>query len=150
MRLTRGADYGARGIIQLAKLPVGSVALVSALAAAEGLSVSYLAKIFQDLARAGLLHSHRGAKGGFSLARSPTDITLIEIIEAVEGPIALNRCLAPWEGCDKRDVCSLYPVLAEAQARLVSVLEATSLQALAEADGTSARRPVDVLTDLQP
>ena len=84
MRLTRGADYGARGIIQLAKLPAGSVALVSVLAAVEGLSVSYLAKIFQELAKAGLVRSHRGARGGFSLARPPADITLKEIIEAVE------------------------------------------------------------------
>ena len=118
----------------MAKMPPGSVALVSVLANAEGLSVSYLAKIFQDLAKAGLVRSHRGAKGGFSLARPPAEITLIEIIEAIEGPIALNRCLVAWEECEKRDACGLYPVLAQAQEQLTSMLRGTSLQALAEGD----------------
>lgn len=127
MQLTRGADYGTRGIIRLAKLSNSAVALVSDIAAAEGLPESYLAKIFQDMAKEGLIRSHRGAKGGFSLARPPEQITLRQIIEAVEGPIALSRCLAPWEGCDKIDTCPVYPVLAEAQQKLLTTLDNTTL-----------------------
>jgi len=130
VRLTRGADYGTRGMIHLAKMPVTAVTLVSSIASAEGLPESYLAKIFQDLAKGGVLRSHRGAKGGFSLARPANEITLREIIEAIDGPIALNRCLASAEGCDRRDCCGLYPVLAKAQAELMGVLGVTTLQDL--------------------
>lgn len=130
MRLTRGADYGTRGMLYLAKLPPSSVVLVSDIASAEGLPESYLAKIFQDLAKEGIVRSHRGAKGGFSLARPTNEITLRQIIEAIEGPIALNRCLAPWEGCERVDTCSVYPVLAKAQAELIATLDATTLSDL--------------------
>lgn len=134
MRLTKGADYGARGVIALAKMPPNSVALVSEIAYSEGLPGSYLAKIFQDLAKEGIVRSYRGAKGGFSLARPSEEITLREIIEAIEGPIALNRCLVPWEGCERMGTCPLYPVLAKAQEELLATLDAVTLQDLAAGD----------------
>lgn len=134
MRLTRGADYGARGMVYLASRPPDSVVLVSQIAAAEQLPQNYLAKIFQDLAKGGIVRSHRGARGGFSLARPASQITLRQVIEAVEGPLALLRCLAPWEGCDRMDTCPIYPVLASAQNQLVAVLDATTLQDLVESD----------------
>ena len=81
MRLTKAADYGARGAIHLAKRPEGTVVLVSDIATAEGLPESYLAKIFQDLAKEGIVRSHRGARGGFSLARPAGEITLRDVIE---------------------------------------------------------------------
>jgi len=140
MRLTRGADYGARGIIHLAKMPLSAVVLVSRIASAEQLPESYLAKIFQDLAKEGIVRSHRGAKGGFSLARPPGQITLRQIVEAIEGPIALLRCLAPWEGCDRMDVCPLYPVIANAQDQLMAVLDATTLEDLARAGRSHPER----------
>jgi len=130
MRLTRGADYGTRGIIRLAKMPPNAVVLVSVIATAEDLPESYLAKIFQDLAKEGLVHSHRGAKGGFSLARPAEQITLRQIIEAIEGPIALNRCLAR-EGCEYLSTCPVYPVLAKAQEQLLITLDMTTLYDLA-------------------
>jgi Rrf2 family iron-sulfur cluster assembly transcriptional regulator len=127
MRLTRGSDYGLRGMLYLAKLPLGKVALVSEVAVAENLPESYLAKIFQDLTRNGLLLSHRGAKGGFSLVRLPSEITMQDIIEAVEGPIAISPCLDEREGCVRIDDCQAYPALAAAQERLLGILGRTTL-----------------------
>jgi Rrf2 family transcriptional regulator, iron-sulfur cluster assembly transcription factor len=132
VRLTRGADYGARGMVRLAKMAPSAVVLVSDIAAAEGLPESYLAKIFQDLTKGGIVRSHRGAKGGFSLARPAEQITLRQIIEAIEGPIALNRCLAPWEGCECMGTCSMYPVLARAQEQLLNMLDDTTLRDLVD------------------
>ena len=137
MRLTRGTDYGARGSIHLAKKPPSSVVLVGEIANAEGLPESYLAKIFQYLARAGIVQSHRGAKGGFSLARPANEITLREVVEAIEGPIALAPCLSPCEGCDRMDTCPLHPVLARAQENLLATLNAVTLQDLANGEGYS-------------
>lgn len=130
MRLTRGADYGARGIMHLAAQPPEAVVLVKDIATAEGLPESYLSKIFQELAKDGLVRSHRGAKGGFSLARPAEAITLREVIEAIEGPIALNRCLSPTESCEFQDTCPLRPVLAQAQEQFLAVLDRTTLRDL--------------------
>ena len=135
MRLTRGADYGARGIVRLARMSGGAVVLVSEIAAAEGLPESYLAKIFQDLAKEGIVRSHRGAKGGFSLARPADQITLKQVIEAIEGPISLNRCLTPCEGCERTETCAIYPVLSKAQENLLATLDATTIYELALNDG---------------
>jgi Rrf2 family protein len=134
VRLTRAADYGARGALYLARQPRDRVVLVGEIARAEGVPESYLAKIFQSLARAGLVRSHRGARGGFSLARPAAEITLRQIIEAIEGPLALNRCLDPREGCECSPTCPIYGRLAAVQERLVASLDAITLDAMAVKD----------------
>jgi len=131
VRLTRAADYGARGTLYLARQPRDRVVLVGEIARAEGVPESYLAKIFQSLARAGLVRSHRGARGGFSLARPAAEITLRQIIEAVEGPLSLNRCLDPREGCECSPTCPMYAPLAAVQERLLAALDAITLDAMA-------------------
>lgn len=135
MRMTRGADYGARGVIYLAKRPPDTVALVGDIASAEDLPASYLAKIFQDLVKEGILRSHRGAKGGFALERPAEEITLLEVIEAIDGPINLCPCLVSSQGCEKIDTCSLRPVVAEAQEQMLAVLENRTFDYLAAHDG---------------
>jgi len=130
MRLTRGADYAARGIIYLAAMPPDAVVLVKDIAASERLPENYLSKIFQDLAKDGLVRSHRGARGGFSLARPAEDITLRQVIEAIEGPIALSRCLSATDSCDCEGTCAMRPVFAQAQARFLEVLDHTTLKDL--------------------
>jgi len=128
MRLTRGSDYAIRGMMYLAKQPRGKVCLVSQVAEVQCLPESYLAKIFQDLSRSGLVVSYRGAKGGFVLARDPNEITLRQVIEAVEGPIALSPCLDERMGCEQSETCEVHLVLAEAQSRLLEVLDGATLQ----------------------
>jgi Rrf2 family iron-sulfur cluster assembly transcriptional regulator len=132
MRLTRGVDYGLRGMIYLAQRPMGEVALVKDVASEQSVPESYLAKIFQDLSRSGLMVSHRGARGGFSLARRPAEISLREMIEAIEGPIFLLPCLDPRQRCDQQAECGLYEAMDQAQRTLLEQLDRTSLQALAQ------------------
>jgi len=91
MKLTRGSEYGIRGILYLAQHSNIRVSMLSAIAASQDIPPLFLAKIFQALAKAGLVKSHRGAKGGFSLARPAKEITVKDVIEAVEGPIDLTR-----------------------------------------------------------
>ncbi|MFQ6058383.1 MAG: RrF2 family transcriptional regulator [Anaerolineae bacterium] len=130
MRLTRGSEYGILGVMYLAGQPPGTITLINKISQAQDIPESYLAKIFQDLAKRGLLVSHRGAKGGFSLAREPSQITLREIIEAIEGPIALVNCLDGRQGCERLGSCSLYNVMDEAQAKMLEVLERTTMEDL--------------------
>ena len=93
MRLTRGSDYGLRGMLYMARQPLGQVCLVSQVAAAEELPESYLAKIFQDLARSRLLISHRGAKGGFSLVDDPQEINLLQVWDSLSTVVIISGVL---------------------------------------------------------
>jgi Rrf2 family iron-sulfur cluster assembly transcriptional regulator len=132
MRLTRGSDYAMRGMIYLARQSAGKICLVSEVAEAQSVPESYLAKIFQDLSRSGLVVSHRGAKGGFVLARDPDKITLRQVIEAVEGPIALSPCLDERVGCELSAICEVHLILAEAQSQLLNVLDGSTLRDILE------------------
>ena len=139
MRLTRGGEYGIRGMLHLAMQPPESVTLLGEISAAQRIPESYLSKIFQALSKAGLVRSHRGFKGGYSLARDAAEVNLREIIEGIEGPIALNRCAAEPSACEEEFHCRIQDVWKEAQRAMLAVLEGTTLADLAER--TLARRP---------
>jgi Rrf2 family iron-sulfur cluster assembly transcriptional regulator len=130
MKISRGTDYGIQGILYLARQPLDKVSLLHEVAQAQSMPESYLAKIFQDLAKAGLVRSHRGAKGGFSLARPSSQITLRQIIEALQGPISLNRCLDIREGCANSETCPVADVLRKAQRQMLATLDAATLDGL--------------------
>jgi Rrf2 family iron-sulfur cluster assembly transcriptional regulator len=132
VKLTRGTDYGIRGILYLAMRPFQQVTLLREIATSQDLPETYLAKIFQDLNKAGLVRSHRGAKGGFSLARPASEITLRQVIEGLQGPISLNRCLDVREVCPHEEHCAISLVLRQAQEQLLETLDAASFDALAE------------------
>jgi Rrf2 family iron-sulfur cluster assembly transcriptional regulator len=127
MRLTRGGEYGIRGMLYLAMQPGESVTLLSEISTAQRIPESYLAKIFQTLTKAGLVRSHRGFKGGYSLARSAGDITIKDIIEGVEGPIALNQCSQEVSKCAEENRCKIQNVWKDAQNAMVGVLDGTTL-----------------------
>jgi len=131
MQLTRGTDYGIMGMVYLAMQPFDKVTLLHEIAESQEMPESYLAKVFQDLCKEGFVCSRRGAKGGFCLARPASEITLLQVIEALQGPISLNRCLDIREGCPHLETCAVAPVLRKAQARLLETLNAATFDALA-------------------
>ncbi len=107
----------------MARQPEDSVCMLAEISQAQDVPVSFLGKIFQALARASIVRSHRGAGGGFSLARSPDAITMLQVVEAVEGKIALYECIADPGRCpdERRSVCNVRPILYEAIRSLESV-----------------------------
>jgi len=134
MKLTRGGEYGIRGVLYLARQDEGKVSMLSAIAKAQGVPPRFLAKIFQALAKAGIVKSHRGAKGGFSLAKPAAEITIKDVIEAVEGPVHLNVCLIGEGECDQDKVCAVHPIWKEAQEKMMSVLARGNFADLAKAE----------------
>jgi Rrf2 family protein len=114
-------------MVYLSRQPRDALTLISNIARAQKVSSSFLAKIFQGLAKAGLVQSQRGAAGGVSLAREPERISLRNIVEAVEGPVAINRCLLPEDRCENAPTCPLAVVWREAQKKLLEVLENVTL-----------------------
>jgi Rrf2 family iron-sulfur cluster assembly transcriptional regulator len=130
MELTRKGEYAIRGILYLASMPQGKVALVSEIAVSAEVPKSFLAKIFQSFAKVGLVTSYRGTGGGFVLARPASQITLREVVEAVEGPIVPNRCLIGKGACLRDDTCSVHPVWRRVQNEVVAILDGITIEEL--------------------
>ncbi len=127
MVLTKACAYGVFGVMYLAKQPRGKIVSLSEVARSENIPEKFLAKIFQGLTRSGLIRSHRGARGGFSLARPANQITVKELLEAIQGPFALAKCLSEQEDCDKEEMCKLRKILQKAQDSTMRVLNQHNL-----------------------
>ncbi len=132
MQLTRSADYAVRAMLDIAEQTYNDEgrARTHMVAERQDIPPALLAKLVPLLVRAGLLDSQRGARGGLVLARPASDISMLEIVEAIEGPIAINRCTATPGQCDKVNQCSVHPVWQKAQDYLVHLLKTTSLEDL--------------------
>ncbi|RII27279.1 MAG: Rrf2 family transcriptional regulator [Geobacter sp.] len=131
MELTRKGEYAIRGIIYLARQTPGKMALISEIAEATEVPQTFLAKIFQNFAKLGLVNSYRGTGGGFMLGRPASRITLREVVEAVEGPIIPNRCLMGGSACDFDSHCNVHPVWRRVQSEVVRILESVTIEELA-------------------
>jgi Rrf2 family protein len=139
MQITRQADYALRAMLYLSRMDPTTRAATSQIAEEQHIPPSFLAKIISQLSIAGLIHTSRGARGGVSLARNPEEISILEVVEAIDGPIALNECTLSTAGCPFGDSCSLRPLWCEAQEDLVKRLRNTSFaQFLAETSPTPA------------
>ncbi len=92
MQITRQADYALRAMVYLARHEPNQNAATKVIAETQKIPPSFLAKIISQLSIAGLIKTSRGARGGVILSRPPKDISLLEVIEAIDGPIALNEC----------------------------------------------------------
>ena len=125
MQITRQADYAVRAIYYLTSLGPDSRAATRNIAENQHIPASFLAKIVSQLSVAGLLKTSRGARGGVSLARNPKEITLLDVVEAIDGPIRLNECVGEGSLCVFDGDCPIKPVWCDAQKDLVERLTAT-------------------------
>jgi len=131
MELTRKGEYAIRGIVYLATQPVDKVCLLSDIAAAVDVPQTFLAKIFQQFSKIGLVRSYRGTGGGFVLGRSPERISLLEVVEAVEGHIVPNRCVTGEGECSRTNNCNVHPVWINVQEQVRDILAKVTLKELA-------------------
>lgn len=132
MQISRRADYGVRVILDLASLPEDLRASTEDISARQHIPAPFLAKIISQLSLAGLVTTQRGAGGGVALARPASEISLLQVLEALEGPVRLNRCVIQPDACPRNEFCQVHLVWAQAQADLVQVLQATTFDALAD------------------
>jgi len=130
LKLTSAADYAIRAMIHLACLPEGTQALRDEIARAQKIPTSFMAKILRSLVRAQLLRSSRGVNGGFALARAPHEINLLEVVEAIEGPLRLNECSSNPNECEHGMSCPAAPVWTAVQDSMRQILKSASLEAL--------------------
>ncbi len=134
MQITRAGEYATLGLVYLAKQPDGATVMIDEICDAEKIPKSFLAKIFQSLVKGGFLDSHRGAGGGFSLARDPHSVNLLEIFQCVEGAFAMQRCVGEEPECvlssDRLASCTLCAIFSQAQTRVNEVFSRTTLHDL--------------------
>jgi Rrf2 family protein len=131
MQLTRAADYAIRVMIYLAGQPEGAVVSKSVLAQTADAPESFLSKILQSLARAGLIQARRGTVGGFTLLSRGAGSSLRDVVEAIDGPIALNVCLTSGDACHRHPECTAHDVWVRAQEAMLSVLSDAKISDLA-------------------
>ena len=105
LRVTKETDYGILVLTSLAERRVGSVHAARETAERVGLPLPMVSKILRSLARQGLLTSHRGASGGYSLVRPPDQISVAEVVRAIEGPISLVQCGSEPGACEQEHCC---------------------------------------------
>ena len=130
LQISRKIDYGLRAMIHLAGLPAGKVASLQDLSSTLHLPREFLAKILKVLAGRGLVRSSRGAHGGYQLARPAREISFLDVIESVEGPVQLNVCLDHKDRCDVSASCTMYHVWKAGQDRMLDVYRNTTLAEL--------------------
>lgn len=130
MQITRQADYAIRAMLFLAKLEPSERAATSQIANVQKIPPSFLAKIISQLSIAGLIHTSRGARGGVLLSRSASSITLLEVVEAIDGPISLNECTLTPDICEFSDDCPMHKIWCETQEELVQKLRKTTFSSL--------------------
>jgi Rrf2 family transcriptional regulator, iron-sulfur cluster assembly transcription factor len=130
MQITRQADYAIRAVRYLAKQGSSQRVATSIVAREMKIPPSFLAKIISQLSIAGLLHTSRGARGGVSLAREPKDISVLDVVEAIDGPILLHECVGTNKPCVFEDDCLFHPIWLEVQESLVKRLGETRFDVL--------------------
>lgn len=130
MQITRQADYAIRAVRYLAHQGENQRSATSTVAKEMSIPPSFLAKIISQLSIAGLLHTSRGARGGVTLARDPKDISLLDVVEAIDGPILLNECVGDPGECEFANDCAMHPIWLEAQETLVKRLRETNFASL--------------------
>ncbi|MEW6243490.1 MAG: Rrf2 family transcriptional regulator [Bacillota bacterium] len=125
--IKRNTDYALRSLVRLAQAAPGKPVSVSYLADAEGIPLNFLQKIFRKFAEAGIVCSQRGAQGGYLLAKEPEDISILDIVEVMQGRPAINQCYEQEEKCDRVEVCALKDAWRPLQESIIGTLAALKL-----------------------
>ena len=131
LRISRKIDYGLRAMIYLASVARGAVVPFREIARQMDVPEDFLAKILKTLVDAGLVRSTRGPHGGYALARDPSDVSFLDVIEAVEGPVALNVCLDGDDACGHSTCCTMMSVWKLGQERMLDVYRQACLSDIA-------------------
>ena len=125
MQITRQADYALRAMLYLTRLEPDQKASTSQIATEQNIPLSFLAKIISQLSIAGLIQTSRGAKGGVSLARPAQEISMLQVVEAIDGPVQMNICTYSADECVFGRECPIHNVWCNIQDDIIDKLRDT-------------------------
>ena len=134
LRLSKKTDYALIALKDLASSPEGSSSSAREIAARYKIPVELMAKVLQRLAKRGLLASHHGKRGGYDLARPATMISVADVIQAVDGPVAVTACSDIDESCEQYSTCNVRDPLWRLKDRIVRTLAEFTIDELARED----------------
>ncbi len=130
MQLTKKAEYALRAMCDLAEHSDSQPIMSKDIATRQDIPLKFLNQIVPALRGSDLIYAVRGNGGGIYLSRRPDEVNMREIIEAIEGPVALNACLIGEKGCDRKLHCPIHGTWRLAQSQMLAVLESTTLEKL--------------------
>ncbi|HEY3446089.1 MAG TPA: Rrf2 family transcriptional regulator [Myxococcales bacterium] len=131
LKISRKIDYGLRAMIFLASIPSGDIVPFREIARRMQIPEEFAAKILKTLSTKGLVKATRGKLGGYSIAKPMSEISFLDVIEAVEGPVVVNLCLSRGEDtCKLTPSCTMYSVWKEGQERMLEVYREATLDKL--------------------
>lgn len=146
MNFSRECEYAVRGMVALAGSSSGLALTLQEVASRDNLPPGFLSKIFQKLVRHGLIQSHRGVQRGYTLAHPPSEITLRQVLEAIEGPDLFDRCVFSHRRCGEGGQCLIHPywrLMRVEVARLFGEVSLDELAASASGGALGPRSAVD-------
>lgn len=134
MRITQEADYGFRVILYLSKLGYGEKIEAKSIAQDENIPLRFLLKLLRKLTQSGIIKSYRGVNGGYALNQLPENVTLRDVIESIDGPIYINRCLYDPTHCNinRGTHCGVHKALSKVQSNLINELESINFKDIIE------------------
>jgi Rrf2 family protein len=130
MQVTHAVDYGVRALMFMARHPVGTRHYLQNVAEQARLPRNYLVKVLKGLTGQGIVRPHRGINGGFSLARDPREISLRQVIEAIDGPVTVVHCLTDPRrngACPNSGRCAAQVLLSRVRHDLLTALASYTL-----------------------
>ena len=131
-QISRKVEYGTRAMLYLASIPDGLTTSFREIARKMDIPEEFLAKILKTLVRSKLVRSTRGSHGGYSLAVPASQISFLDVIQAVEGPVSVNVCTEKDHGgCHFTGACTMYSVWRQGQEAMLEVYRSTKLDRLA-------------------
>ena len=140
LELTKRGDYGVRAMLALARAPTATLVSARRIAEAMDIPVRFLPQVLGDLSRAGLVQSTPGRSGGYRLARPAAEVSLLDVIEAVEGDSRRRTCVLRGAPCGLDGYCDVHAVFFAGQEALLAALAAATLQSLVETAGPAGTR----------
>jgi Rrf2 family protein len=134
MQLSRRADYGIRLLLELSMLPKGARTSTEEVATKQNIPTTFLSKIARQLAQAGLVRAYPGLGGGLELGRDPGEMTMLDALQALEGPVAMARCtLHPGE-CPRSTHCPMHYVWKRVEVNIANELACVTFEQLAQSE----------------
>ncbi len=125
--IRRNTDYALRAAVELAGCFNGELVATRELAQRQDIPYQLACKLLQRLNRAGIVRSTMGPAGGFALGRHPSKVSVLQVVEAIQGPVRLNRCLFAGKSCSLSGRCTISPELARLQDKINSFLSGLTL-----------------------
>lgn len=133
MIYSRSSEYAIRAFMHLAQAPEGKFVMAKQIAEQENIPAHFLAKILQQLARKGLVRSSKGPTGGFRLRTSPSEISLVQIVEALDGLEEYQKCVSGLSECTDDAPCGMHDSWKALRSRIMEYLEQTTIADLVKA-----------------